>query len=497
MEMDAQIQQARAYESANALNEAKARELPYTREREAALNRQNILKSEAQTGKANAETQKTRAGLAFQTAEFMLRDPTNEQAVIGALRFAAQHLPGMNDVIAKLEPLRGTPQFGETAGRYAMSGKEQAQQQLNADKFAETQKQSAIDNAFQQGNLNVAQGRLGVSQANAAETRRYHGVMENKPASGFSMTTNPDGTASFSYGTPAKNELEKKVLSEEDTQARLDEIERSAAKPHLSKSGQERAPRCKGQVFPNYPGARSAFAGESPAVNELEQGVVGQIAKLKSTQARDAADRMMNQSRIGPLEASRVRNAIERESPEAWQGVKRAWLTSQWDKASKETLGDGAINAGPKFRKILMGDPRQREVLKTVLSPDEFKGISDLSDVLEAAGRVKPIGSDTAWNQEMQRLANEAATPAWAKFLRLLRPQDWGRLMEDAATRHNLGKNANRVVDVITSPQAMADLRALRQMSKGQARWAAATAKLFADIGLLDEKSIVRGRGAR
>ena len=98
-----------------------------------------------------------------------------------------------------------------------------------------------------------------------------------------------------------------------------------------------------------------------------------------------------------------------------------------------------------------MGDPHQRKVLETVLSPEEFKGISDLSDVLEAAGRVKPIGSDTAWNQEMQRLANEAATPGWAKFLRLLRPLDWAKLMEDAAARHNLGKNANRIVDVITS----------------------------------------------
>lgn len=141
-----------------------------------------------------------------------------------------------------------------------------------------------------------------------------------------------------------------------------------------------------------------------------------------------------------------------------------------------------------------MSDPRQREILGSVLSPDEFKGISDLLDVLEAAGRVKPIGSDTAWNQEMQRLANQAATPGWAKFLRALRPQDWGKLMEDAVTRRNLGKNANRIVDIITSPNATADLRALRQMSKGQARWAAATAKLFADIGLLDETSILRRR---
>jgi hypothetical protein len=43
----------------------------------------------------------------------------------------------------------------------------------------------------------------------------------------------------------------------------------------------------------------------------------------------------------------------------------------------------------------------------------------------------KPIGSDTARNQEMQRLAKEGATPALAKLARIARPQDWRRFIED------------------------------------------------------------------
>lgn len=64
--------------------------------------------------------------------------------------------------------------------------------------------------------------------------------MENKPAWGFSMTTNPDGTASFSYGTPAKNELEKKVVNEEDALARLNEIEKTANPQNLTWQNQGR-----------------------------------------------------------------------------------------------------------------------------------------------------------------------------------------------------------------------------------------------------------------
>jgi hypothetical protein len=239
-------------------------------------------------------------------------------------------------------------------------------------------------------------------------------------------------------------------------------------------------------AFPAYPGARAAFAGESPAVDDLEKGVIGQIAKLKDTSARDAVDRLMSGSRIGPKQATLARNAIERESPETLQAINRAWLGRQWDRASKETLTDGSINAGPKFRKQIMGDPEQAKVIEIMLGPDKFKSLSDLADVLEAAGKVKPIGSDTAWNQEMQRLAKEGATPALAKLARIARPQDWGRFIEDALTRWNLGRQANRLVETITSPDAAAELARLRQMSPGTARWAVGVTKILEDVGLFE-----------
>jgi hypothetical protein len=240
-------------------------------------------------------------------------------------------------------------------------------------------------------------------------------------------------------------------------------------------------------AFPDYPGARAAFAGESPAVDELEKGVVGQIAKLKDTDARDALDRLMSGSRIGPKQATVARNAIERESPDTLQAINRAWLGRQWGRASKENLTDGAINAGPKFRKQIMGDPEQAKVIEIMLGPDKFKSLSDLCDVLEAAGRVKPIGSDTAWNAEMKKLAEERATPWIAKLAgNILSPQDWGRNTREALTRWNLGRQANRLVDVITSPDAAAELARLRQMSPGTARWAVGVTRILEETGLFE-----------
>jgi len=161
------------YSSTNALNEAKAAELPYERERAQALNQAKIAKEAA-------DTQKTRMEIGFQTAEWVLRDPSNKPAVIGALRHGAQFVPEMGQVAAHLEALEG-PAFTETAGNLAMSVRDKINAQLNERKFAWNREQDTIDNQFQQGNLNVAQGHLGVSQANAASQIAYRGSMHGQP----------------------------------------------------------------------------------------------------------------------------------------------------------------------------------------------------------------------------------------------------------------------------------------------------------------------------
>lgn len=130
-----QAEQLRNYRSANALAEAKAAELPYERERLQALNM-------AKVGKETALTDKARAEIGFQTAEWVLRDPANKPAVIGALRHGAQWVPAMGQVADHLETLEG-PAFAETAGGLAMSVKDKAAQALNERK--ETRAQANTD----------------------------------------------------------------------------------------------------------------------------------------------------------------------------------------------------------------------------------------------------------------------------------------------------------------------------------------------------------------
>ena len=219
------------------------------------------------------------------------------------------------------------------------------------------------------------------------------------------------------------------------------------------------------EQFPAYKEARAAFAGESPAVDALEKGIVGIVSKLKDPQAKEAATRLFNPTSSGPRAAQVARDAIEKADPAAWQAIKRAYLEDAWSKAQTQTLQGEALNAGAKFRKALFGDLKQTAILKQVLSPDEFRGLSDLSDVLQAAGRVKPIGSDTAWNEAMKAEMKAEMKPWQAKVIDAFRLPSMAKRASEWFTERAMREGSADMAKLVTSPDAMTKLRELRQLS--------------------------------
>lgn len=238
-------------------------------------------------------------------------------------------------------------------------------------------------------------------------------------------------------------------------------------------------------AFPEYPVARAAFAGKSPEVDALEEGVVGIIRSLPDTRLQGAAAKLFDPSLSGPKAVAQARVALKQANPDAWQAIKRSWLQQQWEKAGREFVSTGSqvVNQGPKFRALILGDANKRRMLRAALDPQEWKAVNDLAEVLEAAGRVKPIASDTAWNQEMMRVARQEATPLWAKTARAVRFWDWPKLIEDWATERGMAKNAESLARTITSPGAIDRLRELKQLPPASARFRVGLGHLLAQGG--------------
>ena len=228
------------------------------------------------------------------------------------------------------------------------------------------------------------------------------------------------------------------------------------------------------EASPDYAEARKIFADLSPEVTKVREGLVGVIADLDDRNLQKAASSLFNPEKVGPLSVREAKSKLTKADPDAWNAIKRAWLQENWEKAGREFASSGGkLSQGAKFRASMVGDAKRERILKEMLEPDEFQALKDLTDVLDAAGRVKPVGSDTAWNQELMRMQREEATPGAAKLARIARPQDWGRMVEEWATERSMRSQAKEILDVITSPQGIEKLKQLRKVRPGSAKAAA------------------------
>lgn len=234
------------------------------------------------------------------------------------------------------------------------------------------------------------------------------------------------------------------------------------------------------EAFPEYGIARTAFEARTPEVEEVANSVIGIVSKLKDTSAKRAASILFSETSSSPQQIAIARKTLETKDPEAWQAIKRAWLQTNWAKAGTEPLSGTVVNQGAKWRQLLLGNETRRAHMKAMLNPQEYAALQDLADVLEATGRVKPIGSDTAWNEEMKRLARARSTPMWARMAgNALSPQDWGRLVKDWASERALSTHAKDIVQIIQQPEARSMLRELKTVTPNSARWKAGVGHLL------------------
>lgn len=225
------------------------------------------------------------------------------------------------------------------------------------------------------------------------------------------------------------------------------------------------------KASPDYASARSIFGDLSPGLERVYEGVTGTISKMKDVRLQAVAGKLFQQGQSpGPRAVAEARKQLQAADPDAWQAIKRAFLEEKWIKAGKQTLesqGQAPVNAGAKFRLELMGTEKQLDILKAALDPQELAAMDDLAKVLEATGRVKPIGSDTAWNIEANKVARNASSSVLSRILRMGSVdvlKDTAKLWDDA----NFISHSRELVDMITSPDGMSLLKELNQLSPSE-----------------------------
>jgi hypothetical protein len=224
-----------------------------------------------------------------------------------------------------------------------------------------------------------------------------------------------------------------------------------------------------GKENPAYLDANAAFEIASAPINEFTKRRTGtSLVNIGQDNLNQFATKVFEGS---PQTVGYVKKQIQATNPEAWDEVTRAYLQQSWEKAMSVTPGakELPIDAGAAWRNMLLGDIKTQRKLQEALPPDQFVALKDLTTVLEAAGKVKKIGSDTAYNQKIIANLEDKAPGVFAEMGRLaggaISPQRWGQFISDWASERAFAKNADTLANIITEPMGILKLRELRKMS--------------------------------
>jgi len=257
---------------------------------------------------------------------------------------------------------------------------------------------------------------------------------------------------------------------------------------------QQNLVRTMGVNNPKYLEANKAFAEASKPIEEFTTRKTGtSLTQISPDNLNQFASRVFSGN--DPQTIRYVKQQIEATNPEAWQAVTRAYMQDVWEKALTPSKAQKGVklDTGAEWQNLLLGSRKQQDSLRAALGDDAFMALRDLSSVLKSAGSVKKLGSDTAFNQqilkEMQRDAELDPTGVAARIIGTgISPQDWGRRINEWASERAFAKNADKLADIVTSPQGMQQLKELRQMSPTSAKTWAAWSQLLTNYGLIELK---------
>ena len=245
-----------------------------------------------------------------------------------------------------------------------------------------------------------------------------------------------------------------------------------------------------GKDNPMYLEANARFEELSQPLNIFAERRAGQsLTAVSKDNLNDLANRLFNNA--SPQTVRYTRQQIQAVSPEAWNDVTRAYLQTQWEKAMKPRIGakEPRIDAGADWKAMILGDSKSQKALLEALGAQQFQALNNLTAVLEAAGRVKKLGSDTAFNQRALKEMEDNAPSALAAFAKvtggILTPQKYGQFFRDWATERAFTNNAEQLANVITSKDGMNRLRELRKMSPTTPKFISGLAQLAADYGMI------------
>jgi hypothetical protein len=209
------------------------------------------------------------------------------------------------------------------------------------------------------------------------------------------------------------------------------------------------------QASPDYEAGRATFQAMSPPIEEMQKGILGVLQDTSPQGWVKLSKTIFSPQNANPADIATVRRMVERKDPGLWREFIKGYWRQTWELTRQDTL-----NAGGLWRTKMFGTPAAQNVWRAALGADDFKSLQGLMDVLQATSRVAKGQSGTHFFG-VERGAQEVRAAPLLSGVRDVTRLDPLRMMIGRAT----DRLDETVAKIITSPEAMAQIRQLRGLS--------------------------------
>lgn len=160
-------------------------------------------------------------------------------------------------------------------------------------------------------------------------------------------------------------------------------------------------------AHPGYERGYQAYIANSPAVEAAERNL-GSLAQMNGVERQQVIDSVFRPAATTPQRVERMRQAFLMNGRlDEWNAGLRSFMENTLDAAMRPLREGGEVGnvAGALYQSII--DPRQWRIIEAALPAADAANLRALMDVMQAASRVAPLGSQTATD-----LAGSAITGA-------------------------------------------------------------------------------------
>jgi hypothetical protein len=212
-------------------------------------------------------------------------------------------------------------------------------------------------------------------------------------------------------------------------------------------------------------GSKNYETAYKTQINPLEQGPVGQIAE-----SSNAAQILMPPKPVSlyPSDIKRTVELLRRKDPTAVKDWTRQQLEATFNETAQNLQNGPNQFGGAKFASTIQGNKQQKANLQALIQESAgmqaYQGFERVLNNLEAQGTRQGAGSQTSFNNQFQRELSEGGPLAAAKLI--FKPSEIATKYEE----YRLGKNANKLADMLTNPDSIKQLQDLARTKPNTAK---------------------------